>query len=294
MSQKDDPGLEREQISLSSVYRQLDDRLGSDEAPYDVGAGLERLVNWMNEGHPPSRVGSSVEHLGVARLARDREVMQLRTRVIERTASVQARSSLVATGTVAFLSLLAGLGLLFGLPLVPVHAQVAVAVTVTVVDALMAFAVSYIHRTTMRSLQGDLQLTFGETVEPRQQDSRREDGTNEPTRQPGDVKSLELPSKAILRYLRVLAVIFLGLAAAAAGRWLPPGPSWGGFSLTFGGVVFVLFFLPLTTAMIMARRARSSRLRKWALLVACIILGREIGIDLRRRDDEEAPHGRSK
>jgi Lsr2 len=62
MSQNDDLGLEREPISLSSVYRQLDDHhLGSDEAQYDVGAGLERLVSWMNQERPPSPVGSPVK-----------------------------------------------------------------------------------------------------------------------------------------------------------------------------------------------------------------------------------------
>jgi len=37
---------------LSSVYRQLDDYLGPDEAPYDVEAGLERLMTWMHGEGP--------------------------------------------------------------------------------------------------------------------------------------------------------------------------------------------------------------------------------------------------
>jgi TIR domain len=55
MSQNDDAGVEHEQISLSAVYRGLDDHLGPDEAPYDVGAGLERLMNWMGEEVQPER-----------------------------------------------------------------------------------------------------------------------------------------------------------------------------------------------------------------------------------------------
>ena len=87
MSQNDDAPVEREQISLSDLYHQLDDRLGPDQAPYDVGAGLERLVSWMSEERPTSPVGSSVEDLEVERLVRDREEIHLRAMATQRIAS---------------------------------------------------------------------------------------------------------------------------------------------------------------------------------------------------------------
>ena len=46
-SQKDDAGTEREQMPPSAVYRQLDDHLGPEEAPYDAESGLQRLRGWM-------------------------------------------------------------------------------------------------------------------------------------------------------------------------------------------------------------------------------------------------------
>ena len=53
MSQKDDAGTERGQVPPSAVYRQLDDHLGPEEAPYDAESGLQRLRGWMGEEEPP-------------------------------------------------------------------------------------------------------------------------------------------------------------------------------------------------------------------------------------------------
>src|SRR5580658_9864405 len=97
MSQDDDAGVEREQISLAAIYDELDDHLGSAAAPYDVGAGLERLVSWMSEERPESQVGSSVEQpKAERRLGLDREIIDLRVKMIERTASLRMRSSFFA------------------------------------------------------------------------------------------------------------------------------------------------------------------------------------------------------
>jgi serine/threonine protein kinase len=52
MSPKHDSDDESRRISMSAIYRQLDDHLAADEEPYDVRAGLERLVDWMGEEAP--------------------------------------------------------------------------------------------------------------------------------------------------------------------------------------------------------------------------------------------------
>ena len=57
MSQKDDAGTEREQVPPSAVYRQLDDHLGPEEAPYDAGSGLQRLRGWMGDRNRRTRPG---------------------------------------------------------------------------------------------------------------------------------------------------------------------------------------------------------------------------------------------
>ena len=53
MSQENDAGTEREQVPPSAVYRQLDDHLGPEEAPYDAESGLQRLRGWMGDEEPP-------------------------------------------------------------------------------------------------------------------------------------------------------------------------------------------------------------------------------------------------
>ena len=63
MSQNDDTGPEREQVSPSAVYRQLGDQLGPEEAqaPYDAESGLQRLRGWMEEEAPPDGARPHVE-----------------------------------------------------------------------------------------------------------------------------------------------------------------------------------------------------------------------------------------
>jgi superfamily II DNA or RNA helicase len=52
MSPKHGADDESRRISMSAIYRQLDDHLASDEEPHDVAAGLERLMGWMGEEVP--------------------------------------------------------------------------------------------------------------------------------------------------------------------------------------------------------------------------------------------------
>ena len=166
MSQRDDAGVEREHISLSAVYRQLDDHLGSDEAPYDVGAGLERLMTWMEEEPSsthaaPRSEGTSATEWPETAAAAQVELSRIRLDAVERTGRRRRLSALIALITVVAFSLIACASLLFGLPHVPAATVVPLAVTVGVVDALLAGVVAFIHRTTMGALGDDLQITFG-------------------------------------------------------------------------------------------------------------------------------------
>jgi hypothetical protein len=281
MSQNDEAGVEREQISLSAVYRQLDDHLGPDEAPYDVGAGLERLVSWMSEEPPASQVVSSVEYLEHERLVRDRELVQYRTKAIEWIGARRLRSSLIATSTVALLSLLAGLALLFGLPLVPVHAAIATVVTIGIIDALMAFAVGYIHRTTMKSLQGDMELSFGTGAAPRQERSHAgEEGSHgggnstEPSPPPqGSMQRIDevVPGKSRLALQSILVGIVA--ASAAATYWLGrTADNWIPLTVAIGTALFLLFML-LIAVIMPAIWSRSSQRRDSAKRVLYAMLG---------------------
>jgi hypothetical protein len=288
MSTKRDAGDgESVHVPLSAIYRQLDDHLGPDEAPYDVGAGLERLDAWMNEEVPESQSGSSVERLETERLARDLELIQLRTQVIERTASRRMRSSFVATGTVAFLSLLAGLGLLFGLPLVPVHAAVATVVTIGIIDALAAFAVAYMHRTTMKSMQGDMILSVGTGPASSQESSQDEAGGSRGSRRasaPDPPQRAASPrvelvlSKTSHRLLGVLALAGVLIIAAAVGYWFPNSSrSW--VLLTVAGILCGLVLVPLVAVIIPAVWSRSPARRDSALQVLSTMLGLKVRVE---------------
>jgi hypothetical protein len=165
MSQRDDAGAGREQISLSAIYHQLDDHVGSDDPPYDVGAGLERLMTWMEEPsstHPaPHPDRTPAAEWSEAAVTTQAELSRMRLDAMERTGRRRRMSALVALITVVVFSLLACASLLFGLPHVPVAAVTPLAATVGVVDAILAGVVAFIHRTTMGALGDDLQIAFG-------------------------------------------------------------------------------------------------------------------------------------
>lgn len=168
MNQNDDAGVEREQISLSAVYHQLDDHLGSDEAPYDVGAGLERLMTWMSDDAPSTQRSRELlpsERPETASLS-EAELLRIRLEAVERTARRRRVSLLTTLCTVVVFSILACVGLLYGLPHIAAHAVVPVAVTVGVVDALLVGAVAYLHVATTSALRDDLQSALGTVDRP--------------------------------------------------------------------------------------------------------------------------------
>lgn len=175
MSQSDDAGVEREQISMSAVYRQLDDHLGSDEAPYDVGAGLERLMTWMSDDAPSTQRSRELlpsERPEMASLS-EAELLRIRLEAVERTARRRRVSLLATLCSVVVFSILACAGLLYGLPHIAAHAVVPVAVTVGVVDALLVGAVAYLHGTTTWALRDDLQSALGTAERLRSNDDPR-------------------------------------------------------------------------------------------------------------------------
>lgn len=162
MSTKRDGAGQEVRVPLSAIYRQLDDHLGPDEAPYDVETGLNRLTTWMDEEASsmqdvPRPEPVMTERLGVVAASE----LSVRLEALERTGFRRRMSALITLITVVAFSLIACAGLLFGLPHVPATAAVPLAVTIGAVDAVLAGAVAYIHRTRMGALRDDLHLAFG-------------------------------------------------------------------------------------------------------------------------------------
>lgn len=130
--------------------------------PYDVETGLNRLTAWMNEEASSMQDAPRPERVITKRLgAAAASELSVRLEALERTGYRRRMSALITLITVVAFSLIACAGLFFGLPHVPATAAVPLAVTVGVVDAILAGAVAYIHRTTMGALRDDLHLAFG-------------------------------------------------------------------------------------------------------------------------------------
>ena len=113
MSQHDDAGTEREQVSPSAVYRQLDDHLGPEEAPYEAESGLQRLRGWMGDEAAPDEARPHVEPVPEAEQRLRLAAMKLDA--VERLAQKRISNARIALGAVVLVSVLAGLGLLFRL-----------------------------------------------------------------------------------------------------------------------------------------------------------------------------------
>jgi hypothetical protein len=160
MSQKDDAGTEREQVPPPAVYRQLDDHLGPEEAPYDAESGLQRLRGWMGEEEPPDEARPQVEPVPEAE--QRLRLAGMRLDAVERLAQKRISNARIALGAVVLVSVLAGLGLLFRLSYVPARVAMPVLVAVVAIDGAMTLAVVVLYRTTMRGLHDDLRLAFGE------------------------------------------------------------------------------------------------------------------------------------
>src|SRR5580704_8645095 len=128
MSQEDDGGVQREQISESAVYHELDDHLAPGQAPYDVDSGLQRLLGWMGEEAPPDEDRPQIEgafepeQQELTMTSSDElELTRMRLMAVDRLAQSRRSNSRIAFGAVVLVSVLAGLGLLFRLSYVPAH-----------------------------------------------------------------------------------------------------------------------------------------------------------------------------
>jgi hypothetical protein len=215
MSQKDDAGTEREQVPPSAVYRQLDDHLGPEEAPYDAESGLQRLRGWMGEEEPPDEARPQAEPVPEAEQRLRLAGMKLDA--VERLAQKRISNARIALGAVVLVSVLAGLGLLFRLSYVPARVAMPVLVTVGAIDGAMTLAVVALYRTTMRGLHDDLRLAFGEQPGRREKPDKAGQETTRPAmRRRGDrplmVRSGGGTYPPLLKFLATIA--FLGFAAA--------------------------------------------------------------------------------
>ena len=214
MSQNDDAGPEREQVSPSAVYRQLHDHLGPDEAPYDAGSGLQQLRGWMGDEEPAD---GGWPHAAPAPEAERLRLAAMKLDAVERLAQKRVSNARIALGAVVLVSVLAGLGLLFRLSYVPARVAMPVLVAVGAIDGAMILAVVALYRTTMRGLHDDLRLALGE---PAGRDSKPGQAGQETARpaarrrsgRPLLVRSAGGTYPPLLKFLGIVA--FLGFAAA--------------------------------------------------------------------------------
>jgi CRP-like cAMP-binding protein len=158
------PENEVDQSTMSAVYRQLDDHVADDEGPYDVEAGLERLLERLNEESadedeeetaPTSMVvyGDYIAAApAVSRTGLDKRTFTLlreRQSLLPRLATQRIRS-----GFATFLMVVVAAAATIGI-LAAVNPALPVLVAITVTDMVMAGAGVVIHRMTMKSIQSD-------------------------------------------------------------------------------------------------------------------------------------------
>ena len=214
MSQKDDAGTEREQVPPSAGYRQLDDQLGPEEAPYDAESGLQRLRGWMGEEEPPDEARPQAEPVSQTERLR---LAGLKLDAVERLAQKRVSNARIAVGAVVLVSVLAGLGLLFRLSYVPARVAMPVLVAVGAIDGAMTLAVVVLYRTAMRGLHDDLRLAFGEQAGRREKPDQAGQETTRPAARRRGGRPLVVRSGGgtyppLLKFLAIVA--FLGFAAA--------------------------------------------------------------------------------
>ena len=214
MSQKDDAGTEREQGPPSAVDRQLDDRLGPEEAPYGAEGGLQRLRGWMGEEEPPDEARPQVEPVSQAERLR---LAGLKLDAVERLAQKRVSNARLALGAVVLVSVLAGLGLLFRLSYVPPRVAMPVLVAVGAIDGAMTLAVVVLYRSAMKGLHDDLRLAFGEQAGWREKPDQAGQETTRPAARRRGGRPLVVLSEGgryppLLTFLATFA--FLGFAAA--------------------------------------------------------------------------------
>jgi hypothetical protein len=216
MSQKDDAGTEPEQIPPSAVYRQLDDHLGPEEAPYDAEGGLQRLRGWMGEEEPPGEARPYTEP--VPETEQRLRLAAMRLDAVERLAQKRISNARIALGAVVLVSVLAGLGLLFRLSYVPARVAMPVLVAVGAIDGVMTLAVVALYRTTMRGLHDDLRLAFGEQAGRQEKPDKTGQETTGPAARRRGGRPLVVRSGGgayppLLKFLATVA--FLGFVAAS-------------------------------------------------------------------------------
>jgi hypothetical protein len=216
MSQNDDAGPEREQVSPSAVYHQLDDQLGPEEAPYDTESGLQRLRGWMGEEAPPDGARPHVEPVPEAE--QQLRLAGMKLDAVERLAQKRISNARIALGAVVLVSVLAGLGLLFRLSYVPAHVAMPVLVAVGAIDGAMTLAVVALYRTTMRGLHDDLRLAFGEPAKRDEKPGQAGQATTRLGARRGGGRPLVVRSGGgmyppLLKFLGIVA--FLGFVAAS-------------------------------------------------------------------------------
>ena len=214
MSQKDDAGTEREQVPPSAVYRQLDEHLGPEEAPYDAESGLQRLRGWMGEEEPPDEARPQVEPVSQTERLR---LAGMKLDAVERLAQKRVSNARIALGAVVLVSVLAGLGLLFRLSYVPARVAMPVLVAVGAIDGAMTLAVVVLYRTAMSGLHDDLRLAFGEQAGRREKPDQAGQETTRPAARRRGGRPLVVRSGGgtyppLLKFLVIVA--FLGFAAA--------------------------------------------------------------------------------
>jgi hypothetical protein len=281
MSQKDEAGVQREQISVSAVYHQLDDHLAPDEAPYNVDSGLQRLLSWMGEEVPPDEHRSSIEGASepeqlelTAASKTELELARMRLEAVERLTQARRSNSRMALGAVVLVSLLAGLGLLFRLSYVPAHVALPVLVAVGAIDGVLTLGVVALYRTTMKGLHDDLRLIFGEKAQRRERSDEDGHATSSPVAQARSSRPLVVRSRVgtyppLLSFL--VAVGFLGFVSASvlayATHSLLP------FAVT-SIVVAGLFVTSVLPVMITATWAGEGR-RRAAQAILHAMLGRQ-------------------
>jgi hypothetical protein len=214
MSQKDDAGTEREQGPPAAVYRQQDDHLGPEEAPYDAESGLQRLRGWMGDEEPPDEARPQVEPVSQTERLR---LASMKLDAVERLAQSRVSNARIAVGAVVLVSVLAGLGLLFRLSYVPARVAMPVLVAVAAIDGAMTLAVVVLYRTAMKGLYDDLRLAFGEPAGRREKPEQAGQETTRRAAQrrgrgPLVVRSGGGTYPPLLKFLAIVA--FLGFAAA--------------------------------------------------------------------------------
>jgi hypothetical protein len=268
MNQQNRAEQERAQLSMSALYRQLDDHLGSDEAAYDVETGLERLMDWMKEEVPTAESGDLVGQQKVASMIK-LQLIELRLAAMERMSDRRMRSSLIATSAALSFGLLTGAGLLLGALRLSSHAIVPTVAAVAALGAVLITAVLGLHRTTMASMHDDLQLALGAKAERYRVGLQK--GWRAHTAEPLVQEKRALETAPRRSGFSLLSFSAFTTFAAVIATWLQPH-AWIWASVV-AGICILSVVLPLIATVITAVWSGSFERRESALHVLYVLLG---------------------